>query len=289
MNYRHSYHAGNFADVLKHVILALIVRHLVKKDMPFRYLDTHAGLGAYDLEADEASRTGEWRDGVGRLWGAELEPEIAALLAPWRAAVEALNPDGGLRFYPGSPEIVRAQARPGDRMTLCELHPEDAANLRRRYRRDERVSAVEIDGYTALNAYVPPKERRGVVLVDPPFEEAGEFRRMANGLKRAHAKWPTGTYVLWYPIKEVRETDAFVQSIGKAGIPSVIAAELLIHRPNETARLNGCGLVIVNPPWTLARDLSPLLPVLAELLGRDAGARGRVLTVAPEAQTASGR
>src|SRR5262245_19220987 len=157
MNYRHSYHAGNFADVFKHAVLALMVRHLLKKDSVFRYLDTHAGIGLYDLQADEATKTGEWRGGVGRLWDKMLPPALADLLSPWRAAVAAVNPDGALCYYPGSPELVRSLTRPGDRLTLCELHPDDAATLRRRYRRDERVTVVGIDGYTALNAYLPPK------------------------------------------------------------------------------------------------------------------------------------
>jgi 23S rRNA (adenine2030-N6)-methyltransferase len=283
MNYRHSYHAGNFADVLKHATLALMIRHLLKKDSAFRYLDTHAGIGLYDLEADEASRTGEWRGGIGRIWGKDLDPRLTDLLAPWLAAIAALNPDQKLRFYPGSPEVVRHLARPGDRLTLCELHPEDAAALRGRYRRDARITNVEIDGYTALNAYVPPQERRGLVLVDPPFEEEGEFHRMIDGLKRAHKKWPTGIYAFWYPIKDVLETDGLTRALGKADIPSIIAAELLIRRPNDTARLNGCGLLIVNPPWTLEKDLAVLLPALADLLGQDAGARGRVVAVAGEA------
>src|SRR5690606_21071260 len=164
------------------------------------------------------SLTGEWRAGVGRLWQADLPADLAAVLAPWRAAVERLNSGGALRFYPGSPEIVRAQARPQDRMTLCELHPDDAAALRRLYRRDDRISVVELDGYTALNAYVPPRERRGLVLVDPPFEEPNEFRRLSDGLKRAYAKWPTGIYALWYPIKDVRETDAFTRALSRSGV-----------------------------------------------------------------------
>ena len=282
MNYRHSYHAGNFADVLKHAVLALIVRHLTKKDAPFRYLDTHAGIGAYDLESDEASRTGEWREGAGRLWDSPLSPKAEALLAPWREAVGKLNPDGALRYYPGSPEIVRGLARADDRLTLCELHPEDAAQLRWRYGREKRVTVVEIDGYSALNAYLPPKERRGCVLTDPPFEEAREFRRMIEGLQRGHAKWPTGTYALWYPIKDVMETDTFVRNLGKAGIPSILAGELLLGRPNDRSRLNGCGLAVVNPPFTLDQDLKILLPELAERLGRNGGARGRVIEVAPE-------
>ncbi len=281
MNYRHSYHAGNFADVLKHAVLALIARHLTLKETAFRYLDTHAGTGLYDLDADEASRTGEWREGVGRLWAAELPPSLAEVLSPWRSAVEGVNLDGALHFYPGSPEIVRSLMRPQDRMTLCELHPDDARDLKRLYRRDERIAVVEIDGYTGLNAYVPPKERRGLVLVDPPFEQPNELHRMSESLKRAHAKWPTGTYALWYPIKDIRETDAFTRALGKSGIASMIAAELLIRRPSDAARLNGCGLVIVNPPWTLERDLAVLMPGLATHLG-DADARGRVLTLAAE-------
>jgi 23S rRNA (adenine2030-N6)-methyltransferase len=284
MNYRHSYHAGNFADVLKHATLALIIRHLLQKDSSFRYLDTHAGIGLYDLKADRASRTGEWQGGIGRLWGKTLDPSLAAVLEPWRQAVETLNPDGLLRFYPGSPELVRSLVRPDDRLTLCELHPEDAAELRGRYRRDERITTVEIDGYTALNAYVPPKERRGLVLIDPPFEEGGELQRLTEGLKAAHRKWPTGIYAIWYPIKDVLETDAFARGIGKAGIPSVIAAELLIRKPNDRTRLNGCGLIVVNPPWTLTKDLNVLLPGLAGHLGEEDGARGRVLTIAAERQ-----
>lgn len=282
MNYRHSFHAGNFADVLKHVVLALIVQHIIKKPAPFRYIDTHAGLGAYDLQSDQPNRTGEWREGVGRLWDEPLDASIMEVLSPWRQAVEKLNPEGGLRHYPGSPEIVRALARPDDRLTLCELHPEDAAHLRWRYGRDKRVSPVEIDGYKALNAYVPPKEKRGLVLIDPPFEQQGEWQRMSEGLRRAHAKWPTGIYALWYPIKDIMETDAFAHGIGKLGIPSIIAAEILIRRPNDRTKLNGCGMIIVNPPYTLAPALKQLLPVLAEKLGADDTARGRLVTIAPE-------
>lgn len=282
MNYRHSYHAGNFADVFKHAVLALTIRHLLKKDNVFRYLDTHSGIGLYDLQAIEAQKTGEWRGGVGRLWDKMLDPKLGDLLAPWRQAVAAVNPEGGLRYYPGSPELVRSLTRPGDRLTLCELHPEDAGALRRRYRRDERVSVVEIDGYTALNAYLPPKERRGLVLIDPPFEEDGEFHQMAESLKRAHKKWPTGIYALWYPIKDVMETEGFTRSLGKLSIPDIIAADFLIRRPNDKTRLNGCGLVIVNPPWKLKEELDLLLPALAGHLGEDSGARGRTVLIAGE-------
>jgi len=275
VNYRHAYHAGNFADVVKHAVLALIVEHLLKKETPFRSIDTHAGIGLYDLSA-EAERTGEWREGVGRLRAATPPPEVERLLAPYRKALDAADRDGQGRFYPGSPEVVRALARPEDRLVLCELHPEDAAALGRRYARDRRVRVIEIDGWTGLNAYVPPKERRGLVLIDPPFEKPGEFQRMTDGLARAHAKWPTGTYALWYPVKDPLETEAFGQALERTGIAKILRAELFIRRPNDPARLSGCGMIVVNPPWTLAADLEVLLPWLSDLLRQETGARSRV-------------
>ena len=282
MNYRHNFHAGNFADVVKHAFLALIVRHFTQKATPFRYIDTHAGLGVYDLYADQARKTGEWREGVGRLWNAELEPDIAELLAPWRAAVDAVNSEGALRFYPGSPEVVRHLCRRDDRLILCELHPQDARALEERYARDRRVRAIAIDGWTGLNAYVPPKERRGIVLIDPPFEEPGELARMATALERAHQKWPTGTYVLWYPIKDPGETNAFLRRLREGAVPSILNVELMIQSTENGTRLGGTGLVVVNPPWTLERNARRLLPALARLLGRDGSATSRVQEIAPE-------
>lgn len=286
MNYRHNFHAGNFADVVKHAVLALIARHFVQKATPFRYIDTHAGLGVYDLYAEQARKTGEWREGVGRVWGAKFTPDVAELLAPWRAAVDAVNTEGALRFYPGSPEIVRHLARRDDRLILCELHPQDASALEAHYARDRRVRAIAIDGWTGLNAYVPPKERRGIVLVDPPFEEDGELARMAAALERAHQKWPTGTYVLWYPIKDIRDTNAFLRRLREGGIPSILSLELMIQSTDNSARLGGTGLVVVNPPWTLERDARRLLPALAGVLGRDEHAGFRVQEIAPERSAA---
>ncbi|MGQ4273294.1 23S rRNA (adenine(2030)-N(6))-methyltransferase RlmJ [Terrihabitans sp. B22-R8] len=285
MNYRHDFHAGNFADVLKHSVLALAVRHLLQKTAPFRYIDTHAGIGVYDLNSDAARRTGEWRAGVGRIWDADLPEEVRTLLEPWRQAVLSINPGGALRNYPGSPEIVRAQARPDDRLVLCELHPEDAATLGRRYARDERVRTVEIDGWTGLNAYVPPKERRGLVLIDPPFEEGGELERMALALERAHRKWPTGTYMLWYPIKNPGDILDLTRYLAGAGIPSILSVDLMIQRPDDITRLNGTGLIVVNPPWTLERDLRVLMPALAEHLGRNGHGSFRITEIAGERRT----
>ncbi len=282
MNYRHSYHAGNFADVLKHVLLARLIVHLKNKDSAFRYIDTHAGSGRYDLLGGDAERTGEWKDGVGRLWNATLPPAVSAVVAPWLEVVRALNPDGVLKFYPGSPDLVRALVREQDRLALCERHPDDVRTLGRLFSRDKQVSVVDTDGWTALNAYVPPKERRGVALIDPPFEQPNELERMAAALVSAHKKWPTGIYALWYPIKNPLDTEAFTRGLSKTGIKSILGAELMIQRPNDSRRLNGSGLAIVNPPWTLKAELGVLMPELARLLALDSHARGRVIEIAGE-------
>ena len=194
MNYRHAFHAGNFADVLKHAVLALILSHLRRKDAPFRVIDTHAGIGLYDLEGDEASRTGEWRGGIGRLDEADIPAGIAERLAPYLTVVGDIRRAHGPFIYPGSPEISRRLTRAQDRVVLIEKHPEDAALLAANMKRDQRVKVVELDGWTALKAYVPPPEKRGVVLIDPPFEEAGELARMARGVTAAWSKWRTGIY-----------------------------------------------------------------------------------------------
>jgi 23S rRNA (adenine2030-N6)-methyltransferase len=269
MNYRHAYHAGNFAEVVKHAILARVVAHLRTKPAPFRILDTHAGAGLTDLAGPEASRTGEWREGIGRLRAAVLDPRIAALLAPYLDAVAARNPDGRLVAYPGSPALVRGWLRAQDRLIACELEPGAAATLVRRLRGDPRTKVVPIDGWTALGAYLPPKERRGAVLIDPPFEQPGEFDRLAEGLADAHRKWATGTYLAWYPIKDRHEADAFARKLARAHIPKMLRVELTVAPGGAPDKLAGSGLIVINPPWTLEGELALLLPALAAVLGRD--------------------
>ena len=269
MNYRHAYHAGNFAEVVKHATLARVVLHLREKPAAFRILDTHAGAGLTDLAGPEASRTGEWRDGIGRLRAASLEGPARTLLAPYLEAIEAGNPPGRLTVYPGSPVLVRSWLRFQDRLLACELEPGTAAVLARRMRGDPRVKVVTIDGWTSLGAYLPPKERRGAVLIDPPFEQPGEFARLADGLIRAHRKWATGTYLAWYPIKDPRESDAFGRKLARTGIPKVLRAELTVASERAGERLAGTGLIVINPPWTLEAELAVLLPALAGVLGRE--------------------
>jgi 23S rRNA (adenine2030-N6)-methyltransferase len=266
MNYRHAFHAGNFADVVKHATLARVIAYLNEKPAAFRVIDTHAGAGLYDLGGPEASRTGEWREGIGKLLDAALAPAVRELLAPYLDAVASFNP-AGLRTYPGSPALVRAWLRRHDRMIACEREPGAARALVAKMRADARVKAVAIDGYTALNAYVPPKERRGLVLIDPPFEQEDEFDRLGNALAAAHRKWPTGIYMLWYPIKDAHATLAFSRRLARLGIPRILRVELERGGARDPLRLAGSGLILINPPWRLEAELALLLPGLAQALG----------------------
>ena len=268
MNYRHAFHAGSFADVFKHAVLCRILHYLRGKPAAFRVIDTHAGAGLYDLTGAEASRGGEWHDGIERLLAARLAEPVATLLAPYLEVIGALNERGRLKTYPGSPAIARAWLRPQDRLIACELEPKAAATLGRHLRGDNRIKTLAIDGWTALSAYVPPPERRGLVLVDPPFEEDSDFHRLSHGLAGAHRKWATGIFALWYPIKDRGEPDALAKRLRRLGIGKTLRAELNVAPLSDPTRLNGSGLILVNPPWTLYGELSVLLPALAGILGR---------------------
>jgi 23S rRNA (adenine2030-N6)-methyltransferase len=318
MNYRHAFHAGNFADVIKHATLARVLMHLLGKPAAFRVIDTHAGAGLYDLDGEEASRSGEWRDGIARLLAAPLAPAVHALLKPYLDVVAALNgasiepfvpakaarlrplgfdglrplgppkhlrrrgtqghgsgqnmlPSLGAQFaltvYPGSPALTRAFLRAQDRLVACELEPKAFAALAHNLARDRRIKTVAIDGWVALNAYVPPPERRGVVMIDPPYEDAEDFARLAQGLETAHRKWASGIYLLWYPIKGRQGPDALARSLERSGIARILRAELAVAATTAQGPLGGCGLIVVNPPWTLADELSIMLPELAKSLG----------------------
>jgi 23S rRNA (adenine2030-N6)-methyltransferase len=270
MNYRHGFHAGNFADVLKHALLARLLSHFLRKNARFRVLDTHAGEGAYDLFGDEAERTGEWRGGVGRL--ADLSaaaPEVRELLAPY---IDALGPfvDGRPRLYPGSPLLAQGFLGEQGRAIFCELREDAFAALRRRFSRDKRVKTINLDGYTAAGAFVPPVERRGLVLIDPPFEQPNEFQTMFSAFHAAYRKWSTGVYVLWHPVKDFAGTKQFLDSFHEAGIRRVLRIELCVGGTSE--RLNRAGLVVVNPPFGFEEEARALLPFLAERLAVGPGA-----------------
>lgn len=269
MNYRHIYHAGNFADVLKHAVLARLIVYLQQKDKAFRVLDTHAGIGLYDFSSEEAQKTGEWRDGIGRLMEADLPEGVAALLAPYLDAIRTLNPQGPITRYPGSPKLARMLFRPQDRLSAMELHPEDSRALARLFEGDYQVRVTELDGWLALGAHLPPKEKRGIVLVDPPFEAEGEYERLVDGLAKAYRRFATGTYCLWYPIKKGAPIAEFHEALKALEIPKMLCAELSVRSDRETTGLSGSGLVIVNPPFTLKDELHLLLPELKRVLAQD--------------------
>jgi 23S rRNA (adenine2030-N6)-methyltransferase len=280
MNYRHVYHAGNFADVFKHAVLALVIERLKLKEAAFRVIDTHAGIGVYDLGSEAAQKTGEWRGGIGRLIGPGAEPfppAVAKLLEPYLNAVRRFNPAfdqaGEIVRYPGSPKLARELLRPQDRMVVNELHPEDVRTLQGAFARDGQVKVTELDGWIALKAQLPPKERRGVVLIDPPFEEPGEFGRLVRALREAEKRFATGVHILWYPIKDRRPLEKFKRDLRETGIAKLVSAEVWIRSGADADVLNGTGLVIHNPPFEIDRQLGVLGPFLAQRLGLEKGAR----------------
>lgn len=278
MNYRHAFHAGGFTDVMKHATLALILEHLKTKDAPFRVVDTHAGIGRYDLWSEPAQRTGEYRGGILK---AMRDPP--AELEPYLGVVRAMNGGGPhVRWYPGSPGLAQALARPQDRISLLELHPEDARALADAFADDPRISVRQADGYIGLKALLPPAERRGLVLIDPPFEATDEFARLVRGLGHAHRRWASGIYMIWYPVKHRGPVKAFHDDLAASGIRRILVAELLLRPDTDPDRLNGSGLVIVNPPWQLDGALSRFLPELLQRFGASKDGRVRVATLVPE-------
>lgn len=275
MNYRHAFHAGNPADVMKHAALARVLAYLGRKDTPYRVLDTHAGAGLYDLAGANAQRTGEAEGGIEAVLAAPLPERAAALLAPYLDAVRALRAEGR-QLYPGSPALALALSRPQDRFLFCELHKEERAKLEKRVGADPRVKIFAQDGYQALSAHLPPRERRGLVLVDPPFEEPGEFQRMVAGLEAAYRRFATGIFMFWYPIKDLRAVDAFRRDVARLRLPKTLKVELDFAAVRSLDTLSGSGLIIVNPPFTLADELRTVLTALAPVLSRDGQGRARV-------------
>jgi 23S rRNA (adenine2030-N6)-methyltransferase len=288
MNYDHAFHAGNFADVHKHVVLTRILAYLRQKPQAFRVIDTHAGCGRYDLFGAQAERAQEWRNGIGRIFNelrtntyvqdapanaAAHKDRAAVLLAPYLDAVAALNPGGRLRSYAGSPLIALALMRRQDRLIACERELRAAALLQAALKGEPRAKVLSLDGWMALNANVPPKERRGVVLIDPPYEENADFSRLSASLAQAYGKWPTGTYLLWYPIKDREAPDALARRLRKLALPKILRCEITLGAPRADAGLLGSGLIVVNPPYVLQDELRVILPALGRFLLGDVAHR----------------
>ncbi len=273
MNYRHAYHAGNFADVMKHALMALVIEHLKKKEKPFFWLDTHGGTGLSDLAGIEAGKTGEAAQGITRLLAL---PEKPFSLAPYLDTLARLRTLHGASAYPGSPLLARALMRPGDRLMACELHPQDGEALRRLFSRDMDTRISIMDGYQAIRAFLPPKERRGGILIDPPFENRDEFDQLWQALLDVRSRWPTGTLMLWYPVKDPSLSGALIERFVSEGPAKTLLTELHVMGSEDAGRFAGSGLIIVNPPYRLDEEASSLLGWLASHLAQGPGARARI-------------
>jgi 23S rRNA (adenine2030-N6)-methyltransferase len=272
MNYRHAFHAGSFSDCMKHALLVWLIDALQAKPAPIFVLDTHAGAGRYDLESGPAQRTGEWRQGIDRLLDTP-PPALARYLGFIRT----------LRLYPGSPALIRAMLRPDDRLACCEMQPDDVFELRRHFARDPQVAVHQRDGWEAVGALLPPKERRGLVLIDPPYENPEEFSDLVASLATAHARFRTGVFAAWYPIKHRAPVRGFFTALEQTGMRDIVAAEFLLREPVMPDRLNGCGLLVVNPPFHFERDTPAILQALLERVGRnERGALAAVTRIVDE-------
>lgn len=268
LSYRHAFHAGNHADVLKHAVLLQIVNYMASKDKPFWYVDTHAGAGYYALDTGYATQNAEYETGIGRLWA---QDDLPPLVADYVAAVRQINRDGQLRAYPGSPGFVLPALREVDRMRLFEMHPADSQALQVSFREAGRMAAIQVaDGFAGLKAMLPPPPRRAVVLIDPPYEEKRDYQRVIEALKDGQKRFATGTYVVWYPQLTRPDAEQLPERFKALGVDSWLHVTLSTHRPTQRGfGMYGSGLFVINPPWTLPKALEEAMPLLAETLGSE--------------------
>lgn len=276
LSYRHAFHAGNHADVLKHSVLVGLSRYLGQKDKPFWIIDTHAGAGCYALDSGYATQLKEYAGGVGRLW---TRRDLPAALADYVDLVRACNPDAthtieSLRFYPGSPWLALHTLRPQDRLRLFELHPSDSTILQDNFRdHARRVSVTTANGFDALKALLPPPPRRALVLIDPPYETRDDYSNVLSALKEGLARFAAGVYAVWYPQLARQEARQLPDRLKRLPIKNWLHVALTVHTPSADGfGMHGSGMFIINPPWTLRQTLADSMPYLVEVLGQDAGA-----------------
>lgn len=263
MNYRHIYHAGNFADVMKHLVLLHLVEAMMRKTTPFCYFETHAGIGYYDLNFI-TSQNNEFTSGISKLLSATSQ---LPLVVEYVSIVKSLNANT-LRYYPGSPYLVKQRLRPQDRMSLCELNSQDVHTLKQLFSKDKQVAVHHMDGYQGLKAFLPPSEKRGLILIDPPFEQADEFSQIIKGLKLALNKFAQGTYAIWYPLKDKHYLQKFKRQLQTLAVNNILCLELAIDETNPMLPLSGCGVVIINTPWQIDNQLKTLLAWLWSVLAK---------------------
>ena len=261
LSYRHSFHAGNHADVLKHIVQSLILNALKQKDKPFVYHDTHSGVGRYDLTHEWAEKTGEYKHGIARIW---QQTDIPEELQSYLDAIKGLNNDQNLRYYPGSPRVARTHLRQQDRMVLSELHPSDYPLLEQEFARDRQVSIYKEDGFKRLKASLPPKERRGLVLIDPPYELAKEYRDVVQAIHHSHKRWATGIFAIWYPVVNRCDIEDMIDALEGLGIRKILQIELGVAADTSEHGMTASGMIVINPPWKLESQMQAILPFLKE-------------------------
>jgi 23S rRNA (adenine2030-N6)-methyltransferase len=279
LSYRHLFHAGNFADVFKHALLSRLLVLLMRKDRPLAYVDVYAGLGCYDLAHPWARKLAEYRHGIARLWPRD---DIPALLEPYLGAVREDNRDGTLARYPGSPLIAARLLRPHDRLVLCELNRDDHDVLRHGFAGDRRVGVHYLDAALGLKAFLPPDERRGLVLIDPPYDRAGELRRVLDALAAAHRRWASGVFAVWYPLMQLGAMQRFERDAASCGVSRILQLELAVHPEIGSTGLRGCGVLVVNPPYGLSDEAPGWSEWLWQVLSPQREGGWRVRWLVPE-------
>lgn len=263
LSYRHSFHAGNHADVLKHIVQSLILDSLKQKEKPFVYHDTHSGVGRYDLTHEWSEKTSEYKQGIARIWEQSPVPEE---IESYLHSIRLLNENEELRYYPGSPRVARAQLRPQDRMVLTELHPSDYPLLEQEFQRDRQVKIYKEDGFQRLKGSLPPKERRGLVLIDPPYELAKEYRDVVTAIAQSHKRWANGTYAIWYPVVNRVDIEDMIEGLESLGIRKILQIELGISPDTNERGMTASGMIVINPPWKLENQMTKILPFLKEAI-----------------------
>lgn len=279
LSYRHSFHAGNHADVLKHTVQSLIIESLKEKEKPFLYLDTHAGAGRYQLTSAQAERTGEYLEGIARIW---QQDDLPAELAPYISAIEAVNRNGQLRYYPGSPLIAGHLLRPQDTLQLTELHPSDYPLLRGEFQKDPRATVTRGDGFLQLKAKLPPVSRRGLILIDPPYEMKTDYQDVVKGIAEGYKRFATGVYALWYPVVLRQQIKRMIHALEETGIRRIMQIELAVRPDSDHRGMTASGMIVINPPWKLEQQMTTLLPWLHQKLVPEGYGHATVSWIVPE-------
>jgi len=279
LSYRHSFHAGNHADVLKHTVQSLIIDALNEKDRPYLYLDTHAGAGRYQLSGEHAERTGEYLSGIARIW---QQDDLPAELASYISCIKALNPNGMLRYYPGSPLIARHLLRADDKLNLTELHPSDYPLLRNEFQKDDRARTERTDGYQQLKSKLPPPSRRGLILIDPPYEIKSDYQAVVKGIQEGYKRFGTGIYALWYPVVLRQQIKRMFTDLRATGIRRILQVELAVRPDNDQRGMTASGMVVINPPWKLEQQMNHVLPWLHQHLVPTGTGHTNVSWIVPE-------